>query len=59
MLGSNVAQGIALVGASIVCIGLGLFMLYLSKLSMKGVLVLTGKIVKSLKKLLMNKGDAQ
>lgn len=58
MIGDNSLAGIALMGASIVCAGLSIFMFYGCKAAAKGTVALTKKIALGMKKCLAGKEDA-
>lgn len=59
MISGNVLTGVLIIGAALFLIGLGILMILGTRLVAKGFLILTQKTVKSLKQLLINKGDAQ
>ena len=59
MISGNYPTGVLFIGAALFLIGLGILMILATRLVAKGFLILTQKTVKSLKQLLINKGDAQ
>lgn len=58
MIGDSSLAGIALMGASIVCAGLSIFVFYGCKAAAKGTVTLTKKIALGIKKCLAGKEDA-
>ncbi len=59
MISGNYPIGVLFIGAAFFLIGLGILIILGIRVIAKGFLMLTQKTVKGLKKLLVNKGDAQ
>jgi uncharacterized membrane protein len=55
----KVFEGIALIGAALLLIGLGILLFIFSNLAAKGVLILTKKLALAIKKLLIKKEEAK
>ena len=55
----KVFEGIALIGAALLLIGLGILLFIFSNLAAKGVLILTKKMALAIKKLLIKKEEAK
>ena len=57
-IGGNVASGMAMLAAGIVCTGLSIFMFYGCKAATKGILILTKKMAIGIKNCFMKKEEA-
>lgn len=58
ILNSNALTGFAIIGVSMVCVGVAIFFLYGCKISTKGCILLTKKIILGIKNLFINKEEA-
>jgi uncharacterized membrane protein len=59
ILNGEIPQGVALIGAALLLIGLGILLFIFSNLAAKGVLILTKKMALAIKKLLIKKEEAK
>jgi uncharacterized membrane protein len=59
ILNGEIPQGVALIGAALLLIGLGILLFIFSNLAAKGVLILTKKLALAIKKLLIKKEEAK
>jgi uncharacterized membrane protein len=57
-MGANVPAGLALIGAGVVCAGLSIFVFFGCKAATRGVVVLAGKTVLTIKRLFIKKEGA-
>ena len=56
--GGNALTGMAMIGAGVVCVGLSIFMFYGCKMTTKGILILTKKVIIWIKNCFMKKEEA-
>ena len=54
---SNALTGFAIIGASMICVGVSIFFLYGCKCVVKGTILLTKKIILAIKNLFINKEE--